>query len=154
MGTRSAMIPTAAPRRPGLEGCSDPKARSHMTHLDRKTGGFFILEMIVGLGLLAVAAFVLVLATSRLHLASSAMADSRQATRAAEATLSQLQAGLASEPPAADTQVRITPVNPALEGENWQWVDVTATVRGQTRTLTGRVPRNAPQTAPSEGSPK
>lgn len=153
-GTSSWIPKPLAPLSPGLEDCSDLKARSHMTFLDMKTGGFFILEMIVGLGLLAVAAFVLVLATSRVHLASSAMADSRQATRAAEATLSQLQASLASAPPAADTQVRITSVIPPLEDENWRWVDVTAAVRGQTRTLTGRVPRHAPQTAPTEGSPK
>jgi Tfp pilus assembly protein PilX len=134
-----------------LEGCSDLRSRSLITSLDRKNGGFFILEMIVGLGLLAVAAFVLVLATSRVHLASSTMADSRQATRAAEATLLQLQADLSLAPTAADTQVRITPLSPASEGGKWQWVEVTATVRGQTRTLTGRVPQKAPKTAPAGG---
>lgn len=113
--------------------------------------GFFIFEMIVGLGLLALAAFVLVFSTSRIHVASSTLADSREATRAAEATLSQLQAGLTSPPHPADIQVRITPAGPASSGDSWQWVDVSATVRGQTRTLTGLVPRNAAQTAPAEG---
>lgn len=108
-----------------------------------------MLEMIVGLALLGVAAFVLVVATSRAHLASSTMADSRQAARAAEATLSCLQAGLAPPAPAADTQIHITPLGP--ETDTGQWIDVTATVRAQTRILTGHLPRSATQTAPAAG---
>jgi hypothetical protein len=113
-------------------------------------GGFFIFEMIVGFGLLAVAAFVLIAATSRVHLASSRMADSRAAVRAAETALCQLQSGQILSPD-PNAQVRIIPLEHPNENDAGQWVDVTATVGSQTRTLTGRVPRSVAQTAPAPG---
>jgi type II secretory pathway pseudopilin PulG len=114
--------------------------------------GFFIYEMIIGMGILAVAALVLFVATTRTHLASSRFADARAATRAAEAALINLQAGLPPGELDKETRVQVTPIQPASPAPaGWQWVDVTATVRGQARTLTGLVPQHAPTTAPAEG---
>jgi Tfp pilus assembly protein PilX len=124
---------------------------SHRTRTKPFVRGFFIVEMIVGLGLLAVAAFVLVIATSRVHLASSRMADSRAATRAAEAALCELEAGQPLSASDAEATIRVTAAAGANEGESWQWIEVTATVGGQSRTLTGPVPRGPAQTAPSNG---
>lgn len=148
-GTSSCLRASFAPLCPGLGRSCKTNVPSGVWSCGRKTRGFFILEMIVGLGLLGVAAFALALATSRAHLASSTMADSRQATRAAEATLSCLEAGLTPAVSAADTKIRIRPLGPKTD--NGQWVDVTATVRAQTRTLTGCIPRSATQTAPDGG---
>lgn len=117
----------------------------------KRSGGFFIFEMIIGLGLLALAAFVLIMATSRVHLASSVMADSRAATRAAEAALSQLQAGRPMGAPDPDAPVQVGPAPAATPDDSWQWVEVTAAVRGQRRTLIGRVPRDIAQTSPTQG---
>lgn len=107
--------------------------------------------MIIGLGLLALAGFVLIRATSRVHLASATMADGRQATRAAETVLSQLQAGLQKLSADPDAQVRIAPAAGSDE-KIGEWVEVTATVRGQSRTLTGRIPRSLPQSGPAQGA--
>lgn len=114
--------------------------------------GFFIYEMIIGMGILAVAALVLFVATTRTHLASSRFADARAATRAAEAALVNLQAGLPPGEVDKDTHVQVAPV-PSSPGSpaGWYWVDITATVRDQARTLTGLVPEQAPQPASAGG---
>jgi hypothetical protein len=108
--------------------------------------------MIIGMGILAVAALVLFVATTRTHLASTRFADARAATRAAEAALVNLQAGLPPGEVDRDTHVEVAPVTSApASPKGWHWVDVTATVRGQTRTLTGLTPEQVPQTAPAAG---
>lgn len=114
--------------------------------------GFFIYEMIIGIGILAVAALVLFVATTRTHVASSRLADARAATRAAEAALINMQAGLPPGDVDKETHVQVAPVASAPAApDGWHWVEVTASVRGQTRTLTGLVPQRSPQTAPAEG---
>lgn len=114
--------------------------------------GFFIYEMIIGMGILAVAALVLFVASTRTHLASTRFADARAATRAAEAALIDLQAGLPPEKPDKDTHVDVTPgASPPAAPAGWQWVDVTATVRDQHRTLTGLVRQRPAETAPAHG---
>ena len=114
--------------------------------------GFFIYEMIIGMGILAIAALVLFVASTRTHLASTRFADARAATRAAEAALIDLRAGLPPEKADKDTHVDVAPVasSPAAPA-GWQWVNVTATVHDQRRTLTGLVPQRPADTAPASG---
>lgn len=114
--------------------------------------GFFIYEMIIGMGILAIAALVLFVASTRTHLASTRFADARAATRAAEATLIDLRAGIPPDKLDRDTHVDVAPVaSPPAAPAGWQWVNVTATVHEQRRTITGLVPHRPADTAPANG---
>jgi type II secretory pathway pseudopilin PulG len=107
----------------------------------RRRRGFFIGEAMVGLGILAVAATVLVVATMRQTSASHVLINGRTATRAAEAALIRLQAHLPiSTNPEDNIQVRAM-AEQATEGHHW--LQVSATVDGQTRVLVGLVPDDA-----------
>lgn len=120
----------------------------------RSRRGFFAYEFLVGMALIGAAAVVLFVATTRSSVASTRFAQSRAATRAAEAALANLQSGRA--PAANDPRIRIdyAPLQPQPNAaEGWQWVIVSATIEGQTRRLSGLVPAPIPQpqTRPAPG---
>ena len=104
--------------------------------------GFLIPEAVLGLALIGVIAAALTIALSRESAAERHMADGRQAVRAAEAALTNLRAGI-DVPATEDVKITVRPVAGANDVGAWKWVEVTATVRGQTRTLTGLAPEGA-----------
>ena len=101
--------------------------------------GIIIADAMLGMLLLAIAALVLGIALTRGRTAELRLADTRQATRLAEAVLADLQAG--QNPPQAGPDETIV-VQPAKGGQigSHRWVEVTATVRGQRRALIGPAP--------------
>jgi type II secretory pathway pseudopilin PulG len=105
--------------------------------------GFLIPEAILGLALIGIVAGALTVALSRENAAERRMADGREAVRAAEATLTNLRAGIDAPSTNADVKVVVRPIAGATDIGPWKWVEVTATVRGQTRTLTGLAPEGA-----------
>lgn len=92
--------------------------------------GFFVTDALIGLFLIVALAAALAAATSRQIRASRSLADEREAIRRAEQTLTLLQ--LRDVVP-DDPSTRIDDL-----GDNWR--RVTATVRGRSAQLIGRVP--------------
>ena len=117
--------------------------------------GLFLSDVIIGLAIVAVLTVSLMAALGRHRQASRKLADLREATRSAEAVLTDLQAGRAS--PASDLAFTVAAISPptgdAASGpapSGGTWVEVAVTVGGQRATLTGLVPSGAvPATGPS-----
>ena len=116
----------------------------------RHRHAFFIAEGIIGMGLLALAAGVLFVGITRQGFASHTLAAARAATRVAEATLARLQSHLPL--PASDARIEIHPIPESASVNASHWVEVTATVGSQTRSLIGLAPDDSPRTAPAERS--
>lgn len=114
--------------------------------------GIIFADTVLGIALLAVALSVLMVAITRERGAGQRLADARQAVRTAEAVLANMQSHLPVPRLEQDVQVilRDTPGGATLAGH--RWVEVVASVRGQTRSLVGLVPVDAPTTVPSEGA--
>src|SRR5687767_15362222 len=116
----------------------------------RRRNGVFIADAVIGIAIVAVLSVSLIGVLGRRRQAAQKLSDLREATRAAEAALTDLQAG---RPVRAATApgfaVRVTPspvatgtaAAPAPAGR--AWVDVEATVGGQRATLTGFAPAGA-----------
>ena len=115
--------------------------------------GIIFVDTVLGIALLAVALSVLLVAITREGRAAQQLADARQAARAAEAVLCQMQAHLPVRP--LDNELHVV-LNDAPGGGGAvagnRWVEVTATIRGQTRSVIGLVPADAPTSIPPEGA--
>jgi hypothetical protein len=98
--------------------------------------GFLTIDAVAGLILLTTLAVVLATAIGQRVRAANRLADSRTASRLAEAALFDLQQ---NRPPPAGVGVRH--LLPGREDDVLQWVQVTATVNGRTVALTGAVRR-------------
>ena len=99
-----------------------------------------IADIAMGIAILAMAAVVLASAVTRQRLAFQRLADSRQAVRAAEGALAELQAGFDVAHSDAETTLAVQSYNGAQAPPRRRWVEVRATVRGQSRALIGLVP--------------
>jgi Tfp pilus assembly protein PilX len=103
---------------------------------------FFTLDVLMALGVLAILMVVLAAAMSRQQRAVAGLADSRRATREAESTLCQIQAGLSVPTAPADEKVQMRPLDGAAPpGQRWVQIEVIAA--GRHATLSGLVPAKA-----------
>ena len=101
--------------------------------------GFFELDVVAGLAILAALTLALAAVLGRQHRASEKLADTRAAVQVAEAALADLRAGKAVRPaPDEDTGVELSEEGAA--GAD-RWVRVTVTVRGGRASLAGLVPK-------------
>ena len=110
----------------------------------RAAGGYLILDVTIGLAILAIMLGMLVSTLGQQRRASRHLADTRAAVRLAERTLASWQTGAA-----------LTPTRPTEGLSRWRllddpapvdthrWVEVTAEVRGRTARLVGLVPAEA-----------
>ena len=94
-------------------------------------------DIIVGLGVVAILATALAISLSRRQAVSDHLADSREATRVAEQTLTALQSG--EKVPASDehTKIDVKPMSGALEIGTAHWVTVQVTHNGRKVSLSG-----------------
>jgi len=102
-----------------------------------------VADAVMGISVLAVVAVVLVTAVGRQRLACQRLTDARQAVRAAEAVLADLQAGLEMPGSDAQTTLVVRPCTGDAAPRQFHWIEVSATVGGQTRALVGLVPDRA-----------
>ena len=122
----------------------------------RRRNGYFIADAVIGIAIVAVLAVSLMGVLGRRRQAAQNLSDFREATRAAEAALTDLQAGRPPRASASGSTIRVTPAPvatgsaaaPAPAGR--VWVEVEATVSGQRATLTGLAPAGA-TTQPTAG---
>jgi hypothetical protein len=130
--------------------------------------GFFEIEILGGLVLVAALAFALTAVLGRQHRAALKLADTRAAAQTAEAVLTDLQAGRAVRLPGRDAEalVDVHPANESPEagagngvaigapaaGVPGKWVEVVISIRGGRATLVGLVPSNA-TLPPAGGAP-
>lgn len=113
--------------------------------------GIIFADTVLGIALLALAMTVLLTAITREQRAGRKLADARQAVRVAEAVLSSMQSHLPIPQLERDVRVDLLEAPDGGKLAGHRWVKVIATVRGQTRSLVGLVPADAPTTVPSEG---
>ena len=104
-------------------------------HLRR---GFIAFDVVVGIAILGIAAAVLVSAVSSGNRAARRLAASRQAARDAEAVIDALETGLL--PPKSEATIHVEPCSGGAGVPGRHWVQVVATVDGQSRLLVGLVP--------------
>ena len=130
--------------------------RSRMPPCRPGRTGFFLADAVIGLALLAILSVALISIVRRERRAATVLSDQREATGAAEAVLSGLQARL---PPAPGTDVRLTPSPGGDPVAGQAWVEVRATVRGRSASVVGLVPEDAlpahaaPAPQPTKGAP-
>jgi hypothetical protein len=123
---------------------------SEIRRLDRHRA-FLTIDILGGLALIAIAGTMLTVLTARCMRASAQLAAGRNAIGAAETALANMQDGLAN--PTSDARVRIE-IAPCPDGAvvaGHRWVQVIATVEGQSRAVSGLVPARQPDTAPAGG---
>ena len=116
--------------------------------------GFMTADVLAAFALLIITGAALMTAVTRQRLAVMRLADTREAARLAEAALSDLQSGarLPTDTPESKVVIRPADGGAAITGQHW--VEVEATVRGQTRIICGLVPDTAASDSrPSESQP-
>ena len=102
----------------------------------RRRRGIMVTDAVVALTIIAVLSTALVVAINRGHRATARLAAQRGATWAAEAALTQLQAGQSPNMDGIEIERLAVPKAPAGFG----WVRVKAQHDGRTATLIGVVP--------------
>ena len=113
-----------------------------MTRAQRRSRGFFTVDVITGLILVAALAAALAVAAGQQRRAVTRLGDSRAAVHLAERAIASLQTGTPIPDPSADEKVVVEPLtDEAPAGQ--RWVRVTATVRERSFDLVGLVPREA-----------
>jgi len=113
-----------------------------LTRAQRRSRGFFTVDVITGLILVAALAAALAVAAGRQRRAITRLADSRAALHFAERAIASLQTGAALPDPGADEKIVVESLtDEAPAGQ--RWVRVTATVRERSFDLVGLVPREA-----------
>ena len=121
--------------RPTRSSQSTPRSRG----LLRTRRGVFLIDVGIGLGLIAMVGVLLATAVRQQNQAMSRLGDSRAATRLAEDVLTSLQAHTTA-PAGGEATVQVVR-SPAtgLPG-NVEWADVTVVYRGRSVRVTGLVP--------------
>ena len=103
----------------------------------RRRKAFLIADAVIGIAIVAVLSVSLIGALGRRRQAAQKLSDLREATRAAEATLTELQAG--GPAPASGSGKVLRPLA-ASATPGLAWVEVEATVGSQRAVLAGVVP--------------
>ena len=99
--------------------------------------GFFGTDAIVALLVVAALATALAVAANRYERTQQKLADAREATRLAEATLTALQSGATPPPPPTGARVVVTKDPTPATVANCAWATVAVTLNGRTTELTG-----------------
>ena len=98
--------------------------------------GFFLVDMLLGLGIVVILALALAVVVAQERRALQQMEHRRMAQRVAEGVLSDLQTGHTTAPN-LQIHVSVVPGNPPA---GYEWCKVQATDNGQQATLIGLVP--------------
>ena len=118
----------------------------------RSRDAFLMADAVMGIVVVAVLSVSLIAVLGKRRQAAQQLSDLREATRAAEAALTDLQA--ARPPPAPGSGKVVRPLGPSATPRR-TWVEVEATVGNQRVTLAGLVPGGAAMqpaaTQPSAG---
>jgi type II secretory pathway pseudopilin PulG len=112
----------------------------------RRRRGLFLVDVVVGLAILALVGVIFAVAVGRQNRAAQRLGDQREAVRLAEAALTSLQAGggaAPSPPPLADVSVTVRALPDPPPSPGTRWAEARADVRGRTATLIGAVPAGA-----------
>jgi type II secretory pathway pseudopilin PulG len=109
--------------------------------MNRQRRGFFLIDTIFGLIIVAILGVVLAKAINWQQRSNQRLADARAASRCAERTLLELQRG--HEPPSLDAgeSVRIGPATDGAEISGFVWVRVTGSCGRGSVTLLGLAKR-------------
>jgi type II secretory pathway pseudopilin PulG len=110
-------------------------------HRMRRPNGWFLADAIVGMTIVVILTSTLAVAISRQSLGSQRLAESRAATRLAEATLIALQT---SQPAPAVPEGAKVMVEPGEALGNCRWATVSVTINRHTSQLSGLVRADAP----------
>ena len=102
---------------------------------------FFAADTIIGIGVVAVLLATLSAAMLRQQRASDRLAESRQAVRLAEQTLTALQTSQPRPAPPANVTVTVTPLDAPTAAPGCIWVRVTVARGARTQTLAGMAPK-------------
>lgn len=102
--------------------------------------GFMLIDAIIGMAVVGAVMVVMAVAMGRERRAAGTLAQTRRAVRAAEAALTELQAGrtMPMEMDGATVQIQNVPGTVAPPG--FRWVEVRATSDGRQAALAGLVP--------------
>ena len=127
----------------------------------RRSRGFFEIDVLIGLIIVAALTVALAAVLGRQHRAVQKLADARAAAAAAEAVLTDLQSGKPATSfqgePDVSVKIRSLPAEadaPPAEADAppaGAWVEVAVTVRAGRATLVGLVPGSAAR--PAGGAP-
>jgi hypothetical protein len=101
----------------------------------KRTRAFFLADAVVGLTLIGLIAGMLAVAFHTQQVVMLRLADDRNATNLARATLAAMEQG---QRPPTDPRVEISPIS-AVAGRNW--VRIQATANGRTEQLIALVPK-------------
>lgn len=112
------------------------------THARTSRSGFIAFDVVMGMAILGIAAAVLISAVASGNRAAQQLAASRQACREAQTVLICLQAGQPA--PKSNATIRIEPCTGGASIPGRHWVQVMATVDGQSGLLVGLVPDAPP----------
>jgi type II secretory pathway pseudopilin PulG len=103
----------------------------------RNRGGWFITDAIVAMGIILILIAALATAATRDRRGGDRLADSREAIRLAEQTLTALQAGAAPPTPLEGATIEITPLHSVETIPGFAWVRVQVTNHSRIGSLTG-----------------
>ena len=112
--------------------------------------GYIATDAIMAVAIVVILSTVLAVAVSRQRRGSERLADSREAIRLAEATLTAMQSGapVPAAPAGMTVQVRPVDAQPELAAPSGSaWVEVVVTHDGRSRGLTGIVRADAAKEA-------
>lgn len=107
----------------------------------RRTRGFLLIDLLVGLSVAGMAALVLVMTMQQYHHTAGQLAQVRTQTRIAEAALTDMQRHRIPATTDAQTTVRVRPLADGQTLAGDVWVEVTVQRAGRQIGLTGVVPR-------------
>jgi len=111
------------------------KRHAHPRPVRRR--GFFLIDAIVAMGIILLLTLVLTVAVTRQQRTTAKLADTRDAVRLAEQTLTAIQAGEPAPAPPEGSVIDILPAGPVKEAAGLAWVSVHVTHRGRSATLVG-----------------
>jgi type II secretory pathway pseudopilin PulG len=116
----------------------------------RRRRGFLLIDAVVAMGIILLLTLVLTVAVTRQQRTTAKLADTRDAVRLAEQTLTALQAGEPAPAPPEGSVIDILPAGPVKEAAGLAWVTVRVTHHGRSATLVGLArAAAAPSTAPA-----
>jgi type II secretory pathway pseudopilin PulG len=110
-----------------------------VNHSMRKHGGWFLIDALVAIGVIALLTTALATSMTKQRRAEDRLAASRESIRLAEQALVALQARQSAPVPPEGTTLDIAPAD-ASAPAGWRWVTVRVTREGRTITLTGLAP--------------